>query len=161
MKIKRLISLLLVGILVLLASLGCSAQRKPETGQGNPPAPTAPAPARPLPTNPTDSSRLADKLAGDALKVNGVDRATVVLTGSTAIVGCNLKPGADAAAVKNEVASAVKQSDSRVKNVLVSTDPELNQRIVRISRGVAEGRPLSGFSQEINELLKRLSPAAR
>lgn len=160
-KINRLFSLLIIGLLVLLASIGCSPQRRPEIGQGNPPAPTAPAPSAPLPTNPTQSNLLAEKLAAEAIRVNGVDRATVVLTGSTAIVGCNLKPGADANKVKNEVANVVKGADNRVKNVLVSTDPELNQRIVRISKGLARGRPISAFSNEVSELLKRLSPAAK
>lgn len=161
MRINRLPVLLIAGLLVLLVSLGCAPKKKPEMGPGNPPAPTAPAPSAPLPTNPTQSNLLAEKLAAEAVKVKGVDRATVVLTGSTAIVGCNLKPGADANTVKSEVANVVKGADKRVKNVLVSTDPELNQRIVRISKGLAEGRPISGFSREISELLKRLTPTAK
>lgn len=164
MKISRLPAVLLIGVLVLLASLGCTAQRKPNPspqGGVNPPGPTAPAPTAPLPTNPTAANRLAQGLAGEALKVQGVDKATVVLTGSTALVGVNLKPGADANTVKNEVAGVVQKADNRIKNVLVSTDPELNQRIVRISKGVAEGRPISGFAKEIDELIKRLSPTAK
>ncbi|MFZ5633572.1 MAG: YhcN/YlaJ family sporulation lipoprotein [Bacillota bacterium] len=164
MKVSRLPAVVLIGSLVLLASLGCTPQRRPDMGsqgQGNPPAPTAPAPARPLPTNPAESNRLAEGLAGEALKVQGVDKATVVLTGSTALVGVNLKSGADPNTVKKEVTRVIQKADNRIKNVLVSTDPELNQRIVRISKGVAEGRPISGFSREISELIKRLSPTAR
>lgn len=161
MKAKKWIGLLAVGILVLTAALGCSAQRKPNLGQGNPPAPTAPAPSTPLPTNPTESNTLAQRLASEAQKVNGVESATVVLTGSTALVGVNLRPGADAVAVKSEVASAIKRADNRVKNALVSTDPELNQRIIQIGKGIAGGRPISAFAREVDEILKRLSPSSR
>lgn len=161
MNARKTLGLMAVGILILLFSVGCSAQKKPFLSNGNPPAPTAPAPSRPLPNDPNQSSRVAERLAGEALKVQGVDSASVVVTGSTAMVGVNLKPGADAAAVKSEVARVVKGADNRVKNALVSTDPELNQRLVRISKGIAEGRPISGFSNEISELLKRLSPATR
>jgi len=159
-KLFKILCVLALGATVLLASFGCSAQRRPDLGQ-NPQAPTAPAPERPLPTDPNQSSRLADQLAGQANQVQGVDSTTVVLTGSTALVGINLKSGADAATVKNQVADVVKRADNRVKNVLVSTDPELNQRIVSISKGLAEGRPLSAFTNEVNELIKRLSPAGR
>lgn len=161
MNIRKTPGLLLVALLILLFSMGCSPQKRPELGQGNPPAPTAPAPSRPMPTDPNQASRVAERLAGEARKVQGVDSASVVVTGSTAMVGVNLKPGADAAAVKSEVARVVSGADNRVKNVLVSTDPELNQRLVRISKGITEGRPVSSFSDEISELLKRLSPAAR
>ncbi|MFZ5649829.1 MAG: YhcN/YlaJ family sporulation lipoprotein [Bacillota bacterium] len=151
---------ILLSVFVLTAMLGCPAQRKP-LGEGNPPAPTAPAPQRPLPTAPNESSQLADALAAEAVKVQGVNKATVVLTGSTALVGVDLKPGADANTVKDGVAKAVKSANNQIANVLVSTDPELNSRLVRISKGIAEGRPISAFSSEITEIIKRLSPSAR
>lgn len=156
MRINKLLGVVVVGLLVLLSAVGCQALRKPNVGQGNPPAPTAP-----LPTNPTESSRLAQSLVAEAVKVQGVDTAAVVLTGSTALVGVNLEPGTDPAAAKGQVADVIKRADNRVKNVLVSTDPELNQRIESISRGLAQGRPISAFTNEIRELLKRLSPSAR
>lgn len=161
MKVTRLIAVLTVSLLVAAAALGCSALRKPQAGQGKPPAPTAPAPGTPLPTNPTESSRLAQMLSAEAQKVKGVDKATVVLTGSTAMVGASIKPGSDASTVKTQVGDAIKKADGRVKNVLVSTDPELNQRLIRISQGLAGGRPISAFSTEIQEILKRLSPSAK
>lgn len=161
MRINKLLGVVVVGLLVLLSAVGCQALRKPNVGQGNPPAPTAPAPNAPLPTNPTESSRLAQSLVAEAVKVQGVDTAAVVLTGSTALVGVNLEPGTDPVAAKGQVADVIKRADNRVKNVLVSTDPELNQRIESISRGLAQGRPISAFTNEIRELLKRLSPSAR
>lgn len=150
--------IILLSVFVLTAMTGCPAQRKP-LGEGNPPAPTAPAPQRPLPTAPNESSRLADALADEAVKVQGVNKATVVLTGSTALVGVDLKPGADANTVKDGVAKAVKSANNQIANVLVSTDPELNSRLVNISKGIAEGRPISAFSSEITEIIKRLSPS--
>lgn len=164
MKIMRLLVVLMLGLLVLVTSVGCSAQRKPDMnpqGQGIPPAPTAPAPAEPLPTIPTESTRLAKQVADEAVKVNGVNSVTVVLTGSTAMAGVDLKPGVDPNVVKDEVASVIKKSEKRIKNVLVSTDPELNQRIASISKGIAEGRPISSFAVEVREIMNRLTPTAR
>lgn len=159
MLYRSLIAVVLIVAFAVAALVGCSPQKRP-LGQGNPPAPTAPAPERPLPNAPNESARLADALATEAVKVQGVNSATVVLTGNTALVGVDLKPGADANTVKTGVVNTVKNANNQVKNVLVSTDPELNTRLVRISRGIGEGRPISAFADEINEIIKRLSPSA-
>lgn len=160
MRINTLSGLVVVGLLVFLTAAGCQALRKPDVGQGNRPAPTAPAPNVPLPTNPTESNRLAQSLVAEVINVQGVETAAVVLTGSTALVGVSLEPGTDAAAAKGQVGDVIKRSDNRIKNVLVTTDPELNRRIENISSGVARGRPIGAFTNEIRELLKRLSPSA-
>jgi len=160
--IKRLSAALFLGVFFVAALFGCTGQKKPlGVGQGNPPAPTAPAPQRPLPNAPNESSRLADALAVEANKVQGVKGATVVLTGSTALVGVDLNPGAEANTAKEQVASALKNANNQVTNVLVSTDPEINSRIAGISKGISEGRPISSFAAEVSEIIKRLSPSAR
>jgi len=158
--IKRLLAALFMGIFLLAALFGCAGQKKPfGVGQGNPPAPTAPAPQDPLPKAPNEADRLANALAAEALKIEGVKGASVVLTGSTALVGIDLNPGADANIVKERVANTLRNANNQVANVLVSTDPEISSRIAGISKGVAEGRPLSSFSAEVNEIIKRLSPS--
>lgn len=157
MKRSRLIWLLILGLFASLVFTGCQAQRKPAPTT---PAPTANNPST-LPTNPTEMVKLSDRLAGEAAKVNGVNKATVVLSFNTALVGVDLKPGADANTVKSEVGSVIKKSNNLIKNVLVSTDPELNSRLVRISRGIAQGKPVDTFASEINEIRNRLSPTAR
>lgn len=163
MKSSRLIWLLILGLLVSLAFTGCQAQRKPvpgAPGAGTAPAPTANNPTA-LPTNPTEMAKMSDSLAKEAAKVEGVNKATVVLTLNTALVGLDLKPGADANTVKSEVGSVIKKSNNLIKNVLVSTDPELNSRLVRISRGIAQGKPVDTFTKEIDEIRSRLSPTAK
>ncbi|MCL5057753.1 MAG: YhcN/YlaJ family sporulation lipoprotein [Actinobacteria bacterium] len=163
MKRSRLIWLLILGLFVSLAFTGCQAQRKPAPGApgtGTAPAPTANNPTA-LPTNPNEMAKLSDSLAKEAAKVKGVNKATVVLTFNTALVGLDLKSGADANTVKSEVGSVIKKSNNLIKNVLVSTDPELNSRLVRISRGIAQGKPVDTFTKEIDEIRSRLSPTAK
>jgi YhcN/YlaJ family sporulation lipoprotein len=106
-------------------------------------------------------SKMADSLAREAAKVNGVSKATVVLSYNTALVGLDLKPGADANTVKAEVGNVIKRANNMIKNVLVSTDPELNTRLVNISRGIAQGKPVDTFTKEIDQLRNRLSPTAK
>ncbi|HBV95951.1 MAG: hypothetical protein JL50_04865 [Peptococcaceae bacterium BICA1-7] len=168
MKRSSLIWLLIVGLFASLVFTGCQAQRKPAPGapgNGSIPAPTTPGPTAnnpsTLPTNPNEMTKMADGLAQEASKVNGVNKATVVLTFNTAMVGVDLKPGADPNTVKSEVGSVVKKSNNMIKNVLVSTDPELNSRLLKISRGIAQGKPVDTFTKEIDEIRNRLSPTAK
>lgn len=161
--LKILFAIMLLGI-ITISSLGCNAQRKPADDGARAPAPTAPAPAAPLPENPAEANRLAGSLAEKAVRVEGVKEATVVLTGSTALVGIDLQAGINrenTSAVKAKVAEIVKGADNRIKNVLVSTDPDTVTRISRVSRGIAEGRPITSFSKEVGEIIRRISPATR
>ncbi|MHB8158207.1 MAG: YhcN/YlaJ family sporulation lipoprotein [Desulfocucumaceae bacterium] len=159
MKRSKLFYLLAVGLIASMPLVGC-ALKKPAPQAPATPSPTAQSPSR-TPTNPTEMSKMSAGLAQEAAKVKGVNKAAVVLTFNTAIVGVDLKTGADANAVKSEVATVIKKSNNLIKNVLVTTDPELNSRLVRISQGIAEGRPADSFDKEITELRDRLSPTVR
>lgn len=159
----------LVLMLVLLFTAGCAQpSRKPVPPPTRPapsaPAPRTPAPARkPLPTTPAEVHRLASKLAADAATVPGVDKATVALTDSTALVGLDVKAGVEAAranSIKREVSDRLQRSEPRLTRVLVTTDPDLTARIKKIAEGVKAGKPVSSFSREVTELMRRLTPTA-
>uniref|UniRef100_A0A7C2I3S3 YhcN/YlaJ family sporulation lipoprotein n=1 Tax=Ammonifex degensii TaxID=42838 RepID=A0A7C2I3S3_9THEO len=156
--------------LLVLASLswagGCRAPaRKPAPPPASPTQPVTPAPARkPLPTDPRELSRLATRLAGEAAKVPGVRKATVVLVGSTAYVGLNLKAGlerGETTRVQQQVADRVKKAEPRIRRVMVTTDADTFTRIKRVQDGIAKGRPVSAFTREIQELNRRMTPATR
>lgn len=164
MKWLRLRLVVILLVIITVSSLGCNAQRKPAAEDNPPPAPTAPAPATPLPQNPAESGPLAENLAERAVAVEGVKQATVVLTGSTALVGIDLKAGIERAntnAIKDKVAGVVKRADNRIKNVLVSTDPDTVVRIRKVAAGIGEGRPVTSFSREVGEIIRRISPSSR
>lgn len=161
--------LVLIGVLLTLlvtAFAGCSAARKP----GSPATPTPPgqtAPGTPRSTapaaDPRVSAREAARLADVASKVPGVRKAYVVLSGTTAYVGLDLKPGEEprSKTIQKDVASRVKRADARIRRVMVTTDPDLVTRIKRVSNGIAAGRPISAFTREMSELNKRLTPTSR
>ncbi|MEW6171934.1 MAG: YhcN/YlaJ family sporulation lipoprotein [Bacillota bacterium] len=167
MKRTKLISgvvmLLLAANLCLAA--GCSVQRKPMPSPTTPSTPTTPAPARkPLPTDPKEQSRLASRLASEASRVSGVNKATVFLTGSTAYVGLNLKAGVEHGQtdrIKRQVADRLKKMEPRLTRVMVTTDTDTFTRIKRVQDGIAKGRPVSAFSKEISEINRRMTPTTR
>jgi len=167
MSAKRWFIWPLVLGLTLALTAGCTTARKPATPARPAPAPTAPGPTvgtQPLPTTPAEANRLAQKLAAEAHRVAGVKSATVILTGNTAIVGLDLKPGvksADIGTIKTEVARRVKAADKRIRSVQVTTDPKMIARIQNVARGIAQGKPVSSFKTQVNEILKSITPTTR
>ncbi|MEW6572696.1 MAG: YhcN/YlaJ family sporulation lipoprotein [Bacillota bacterium] len=145
---------------------GCTTpERKPTPTPAAPTEPVTPAPARkPLPTDPREMSRLAERLAGEAVRVPGVNRATVVLAGSTAYVGVNLQAGmerAETERAKRDVAARVKRAEPRLARVMVTTDSDTFTRIKRVQDGIAKGRPVSAFTDQIREINRRMTPTEK
>ncbi|MEW6182668.1 MAG: YhcN/YlaJ family sporulation lipoprotein [Bacillota bacterium] len=161
--ITGVVMLLLAANLCLAA--GCSVSRKPMPDPATPGTPTTPSPAaKPLPTDPREQSRLASRLASEASRVPGVNKATVFLTGHTAYVGLNLKAGVERVetnTIKRQVADRLKKMETRLTKVMVTTDTDTFTRIKRVQEGIAEGRPVSAFAKEISEINRRMTPTTR
>ena len=163
---KRFLSSLLILLTVFSLALGgCSVSRKPAPKPA-PPSRVTPAPTRtpaPKPAAPT-AHALATKLASAAEKVEGVKWATVVVSGSTAFVGLEIKPGIEAKKtneIKSKVADAVKRADARIKAVNVTTDPNLVTRLKKIAEGIRAGKPISSFTRELTEITRRMVPKGK
>ncbi|MGI6605021.1 MAG: YhcN/YlaJ family sporulation lipoprotein [Firmicutes bacterium] len=177
---KKTLACVLVGLLVLILAVvltGCrTAQRKPlpdRTPQPERPTPirTAPPPQgpnanEPMPTETKEVAALQDKLAREAASVAGVKRAWVALSGNTALVGVELESDAprgqdDAAGLKNDISSRVRRADPRIKNVAVATDDATVARVRQIAEGVKEGKPVKTFTEDLNDLMKRMAPGVK
>ncbi|WP_045409975.1 YhcN/YlaJ family sporulation lipoprotein [Thermoanaerobacterium saccharolyticum] len=186
---KKIFLILLALIMALSISLtGCKASKKPSPTRYTPttprttPAPspgmTTPAPSRvpttptpttPAPTTPTPAKKpvpqsvRAAKIASNVAKLPEVNKATVVISGNIAIVGIDMKAsvqGTNETQVKKKVEKTVRDTDKGIKNVSVTSDPDLYTRINNIAKGIAAGRPLSEFTKQITEILKRITPSA-
>lgn len=78
----------------------------------------------------------AEALARQAEGVEGVEKAAVVITGNTAVVGIKLAGEPDDSgiiAVKKDVEKAVKNFDGRIRHVAVSAAAEMFDRILDLS----------------------------
>lgn len=179
---KRLLAILMSAILFSTLVVGCKAPaKKPEP---TPPAPKAPrttpapktaprvtpVPARkpaavsPMPTSSREMHKLATKLAGDAAKVPGVKKATVVLSGTVAYVGLDLKANVEAArtnTIKKDVADKVKKADKRLTSVIVTSDVDTVTRIKKVATGIGQGKPVTSFAREITEIGRRIAPKTK
>lgn len=177
-KKLRVLFVSLLVLVVLVALTGCRAPARkplpprtpaptrPAPMRMTPPAP-APAPARqPLPTRPADIARLQDKLATEAERVPGVKRVWVALSGSTALVGAELKSDVprgqgDAAGLKNDIATRLRRAEPRLTGVAVATDAATIARVRRIAEGIRAGKPVNTFTRDLNDLMRRMAPGVK
>jgi YhcN/YlaJ family sporulation lipoprotein len=137
--------------MVLLVALGCA-------GPAEKPAPI-PSPA----LEQADFRTLADALSKEAVKTQGVDNATIILQGAgkriNALVGLTLtgEPGqVRTQAIEDEVERRLQETDPRVKNVYITSDPELVQRIKAVARAIADGQSVGELQGDINDISRQI-----
>lgn len=145
---RYLIPLLL---LVLSLAAGCGRQN----------AVPGPEPGQRMTDGQADVG-MADEAVELAEQVEGVDTAYAVVTGpSTLMVGLVLAQGIgeeEASRIEEQVADELPRRLEGVEEVVVTSNPDLVERIREIGRGVREGRPVSEFADEVDEIMDRLAP---
>jgi len=107
-------------------------------------------------------SARADKIVDAVTNLDEVKSATVVITDNTALIGVMLTRNTDEVAtdLKDKIEDVVKQTDREIDRVAVTANPDLITRIRNIADETGEGRPLSGFGREVEEILRRIIPNA-
>lgn len=156
--LKRISAVILTAVFLSTLALGCQPAKKPDAENPN----------RVLPRNErnigdvdNNLDRRAEKLAKEATKVKGVRKAAIVISGSMAYVGIDLQPnlkGQSTEAVKEAVADRVENADKKITRAYVTSDVGLVTRIRRVADGIADGRPISSFADEIREIGERIAP---
>ncbi len=172
---KKETGFLLVIFLLAILLGGCqSAEKKPLENQPNDTGLTA-----------SDRRVLADRLSRLAMTVEGVQKATVVIsditlandsginttstenTGTTdtnqsqssisgmiVMLGININDQMDEEKTKTDVKDKLKVSDTRISQVLVTSDPELVKKINDVAAGIIKGEPISKYQMDLKQLGK-------
>ena len=101
----------------------------------------------------------ADKIAGLAHSVNGVQNARAVITGSTAIIGLNLDrniTGKQRAAITQFVRQRVLVQAPEFRRVHITSDKAQTRRIQRIADEMRAGHSITMFNDDITELTRTI-----
>jgi YhcN/YlaJ family sporulation lipoprotein len=165
LKTKRIITVICLLLIISLVA-GCTLpfrrpepQRQPEptpTPEPQTPAPrTQPAPGQPGP----DVMEMANRVADIATDVPGVDDAVVVVISNLALVGITLnreERAGNEVEVKRQVAERIEDREPSIVNAYVSANPDIIRQLKEISRGVTKGEPISGFFDQLTEVLQRM-----
>ncbi|MEK3917437.1 YhcN/YlaJ family sporulation lipoprotein [Paenibacillus sp. FSL H7-0331] len=107
-----------------------------------------------------NSPTVAEHLEQIATSIPQVESAKCVVFGNTAVVGINLPPDMDRSKVgtiKLSVAEALKKDPYGV-DAIVTADMDLAARIRKVRDEVKIGRPISGFTEEMSEIIGRIIP---
>jgi len=160
--LKKSKPLLLMAIMLLLGvSLfagGCGTYAKKTV-----PQPTTPAPntkMTPNETSPGEASAtdIANRAAIEAGKVTGVNAAAAIVADRVIYLGLDLNADVD----NNESAAIEKNVMERVNNMergytaRVTSDKATVAAIRTVAQGVAQGKPVSSFKQELNSIMAKM-----
>lgn len=134
---------------------------RPGTGTpGNTTTPGTPNTVRRSTTTGNGENR-GKQIANDIAKEKDIQSASCVVTGDTALVGLQFNKqykGDVTDTIKKSVEKRVKKHEPTIKKVVVTADPDLLSRIKTMATDIEGGKPLSGFTTEIEEILRRINP---
>lgn len=107
---------------------------------------------------------VADKAAEKIVSMREVDQANVIVTDNNAYVAAKLtnhngnKIEKD---IENKISDIVKSTDQNIDNVYVSVNPDFYERTTSYANDIRNGRPIAGFFNEFNTLVRRIFPTQR
>ncbi|WP_201001501.1 YhcN/YlaJ family sporulation lipoprotein [Paenibacillus glycanilyticus] len=107
--------------------------------------------------NPEQVSRHLEQLA---MGIKGVTNAHCVVLGNTAVVGIDVDSKLDRSRVgtiKYSVAEAFHKDPYGI-DAIVTADMDLSQRLNEIGADIRRGRPISGFAEEMADIIGRIVP---
>lgn len=149
---------------VILGMVGCAIQRKPAT-QPDIRSRTHPITNRTPATAPNVTNlRVANNVADAVARLKEIQSAVVLLTDRTAYVAVMFKKDYRAGLtepLKSKIAQQVRQTDTSVKTVYVSANPDFVARMREYARDIQQGRPVTGFIDNFRKMIQRTFPTAR
>lgn len=105
---------------------------------------------------------IANQASEKITQLDGVSQANVLVTRRNAYVAAAMDTNRQMTGdIENQIAEQVRSTDPNIQNVYVSTNPEFLDRVNSYVTEAGQGRPVSGFVDQFNELVQRIFPNAR
>lgn len=112
-----------------------------------------------------DVNRQAQNIADQLTDMEPIERATVVISGNTALVGIDIVDNYykydEEEYLKDDLVNRIKTMAPGIINVAITESPDLFQRINNLSRSMANGRMVQGLTNEFTELVNKITPSTR
>ena len=109
-----------------------------------------------------DLHQRAEKIADAVVKdVTQVKDARTVISEKMAYVSVSIDETADSdqsAALKDQISEVVKKTDTEIETVYVMEDADTFTRMKEIGEDIANGKPVSGFAEELENMFVRVTP---
>ena len=107
---------------------------------------------------------VADKAADKIVSMREVDQANVIVMDNNAYVAAKLanhNGNRLEKDIENKISDVVKSTDQNIDNVYVSVNPDFYDRTTSYANDIRNGRPIAGFFDEFNTLVRRIFPTQR
>lgn len=107
---------------------------------------------------------VADEAAEKIVSMREVDQANVIVTDNNAYVAAKLaNQNGDRLDknIENKISDVVKSTDQNIDHVYVSVNPDFYERTTSYANDIRNGRPVAGFFDEFNTLVRRIFPTKR
>lgn len=105
------------------------------------------------------AEKIADAVVDD---IDAVKDARVIISDKMAYVSVSITEtaGADTAkTLKEEVGQVVKKTDTAIEDVYVMEDADTFTRMKEMVDAIADGKPVSGFIEELDNMFTRVMPS--
>ena len=105
------------------------------------------------------AEKIADAVVDD---IDAVKDARVIISDKMAYVSVSITEtaGADTAkTLKDEVGQVVKKTDTAIEDVYVMEDADTFTRMKEMVDDIADGKPVSGFIEELDNMFTRVMPS--
>lgn len=100
----------------------------------------------------------AESIADDVVNLIGIEDATIIIYDEQLIIVVELSQDVE---FTNEIKGMIKEVAIKVepnaKNIYVSNDLKMFEKIDDIAQGLIKGDDIKNYSQELNKILKKLS----
>lgn len=104
-------------------------------------------------------NRKADTIKSKLESMKEVDKASVIVVGDTALVGCKLSSSAkNVDTAKNMITKNIKDTDKTIKNVNITESIDLTAQVNRISEDIRNNKPIDEINASINKIMREISP---
>lgn len=104
----------------------------------------------------------AEKIADAVVKdIDAVKDARVIISDKMAYVSVSITETANAdtaKTLKEEVGQVVKKTDAEIEDVYVMEDADTFTRMKEMVDDIADGKPISGFVEELDNMFTRVIP---
>ncbi len=105
----------------------------------------------------------AEKIADAIVKdVDAVKDARVIISDTMAYVSVSITETADSntsKTLKEDIGQVVKKTDTAIEDVYVMEDADTFTRMKEMVNDIADGKPVSGFMEELKTMFTRVMPS--
>ncbi len=177
-KLKKLVNVLLI-VAFIAAMTGCTTTQKPlPQQQGIPETTQQPYQNQDFVNMPTpemfpytvnegsqvalDTTTSGENIAKQLRAMEPIEDANCVISGDTALVGIDIKDNFykydEGEYLKDDIKKKVMNMAPGIKNVAVTEEPDLYNRINKLSRDLKNGRTMQGMATEFSNIINRILP---